>query len=194
MRTNIVFFMLIVAVNMCNAQWVQINGPLGSDVRCFATLETNLFAGTLYDGVFLSTNDGENWTQVNGGLTNTSVYALAVSPNGAGGTNLFAGTSGVFLSTNNGANWTAAGLADKIIVALAVSGTSLFAGTTYYSGGVFRSSDNGASWTQVNSGMTDMNVRAFAVSGPNLFAGTEWGGVFLSTDGQQCPGSGCIRN
>jgi hypothetical protein len=42
-------------------------------------------------GVFLSTNSGTSWTVV--GLTNTSVYALAVS-----GTNLFAGTydSGVW--------------------------------------------------------------------------------------------------
>jgi hypothetical protein len=40
-------------------------------------------------GVFLSTNNGTSWTLVNSGLTNISVYALAVS-----GTNLFAGPDG----------------------------------------------------------------------------------------------------
>ena len=40
---------------------------------------TNLFAGTYGGGVFLSTNNGTSWTAVNTGLTNTDVYALAVS-------------------------------------------------------------------------------------------------------------------
>jgi len=38
-------------------------------------------------GVFLSTNNGTSWTQVNTGLPSTSVRSLAVS-----GANLFAGT------------------------------------------------------------------------------------------------------
>ncbi|MEX0601758.1 MAG: regulator, partial [Bacteroidota bacterium] len=79
------------------AQWVQTNGPYGGFVRSLAVSGTNLFAGTDGGGVFLSTNNGTSWTQVNTGLTNTDVRSLAVS-----GTNLFAGTDGggVFLSTN----------------------------------------------------------------------------------------------
>nr|NQU90120.1 T9SS type A sorting domain-containing protein [Bacteroidota bacterium] len=50
---------------------------------------TNLFAGTSYDGVFLSTDNGDNWIEVNSGLTTTDVNAMAVS-----GTNLIAGTWG----------------------------------------------------------------------------------------------------
>ena len=47
------------------------------------------------------------WVQTNGPNAG-EIYCLAVSPNGAGGTNLFAGTSGggIFLSTNNGTSWT----------------------------------------------------------------------------------------
>jgi hypothetical protein len=60
-----------------------------TDVRAFAISGTNLFAGTDGGGVFLSTNNGTSWTQVNNGLTNTDVHAFAVS-----GTNLFAGTNG----------------------------------------------------------------------------------------------------
>jgi hypothetical protein len=45
-------------------------------------------------GVFLSTNNGTSWTAVNADLAYTTVNALAVSPNGAGGTNLLAGTAG----------------------------------------------------------------------------------------------------
>jgi hypothetical protein len=51
--------------------------------------------------VYVSTNNGTSWTAASTGLTNNYVLSLAVSPNGVGGTNLFAGTSGgVFLSTS----------------------------------------------------------------------------------------------
>jgi hypothetical protein len=131
------------------------------------------------------------WVQTNGPYGGT-VLSFAVSPNGAGGTNLFAGTSvGVFLSTNNGTSWTAVntGLTNTYVNALAVSpngagGTNLFAGTL---GGVFLSTNNGTSWTQ--SGLTVAYVTSFAVSpatgeagGTNLFAGTWGGGVYLSTN------------
>jgi len=41
-------------------------------------------------GVFLSTNKGTNWTAVNSGFTNLTIYSLAVS-----GGYLFAGSSGI---------------------------------------------------------------------------------------------------
>lgn len=111
------------------AQWVQTNGPSGGGVSCFATIGTNLFAGTSGGGVSLSTNNGASWTAVNTGLMYINVQVLAVS-----GTNLFAGTGtgGVFLSTNNGASWTEVntGLPQYTKVdALAASGTNLFAST-----------------------------------------------------------------
>ncbi|MBM4162119.1 MAG: hypothetical protein FJ217_13610 [Ignavibacteria bacterium] len=109
--------------------WQQTNGPYGGDVLSLAVSASgNVFAGTRGGGVFLSTDNGTSWTQVNTGLTNTSVWALAV-----GGTNLFAGTlgGGVFLSTDNGTSWSAAntGLTNTTVMAFAVSGLNLFAGT-----------------------------------------------------------------
>ena len=117
------------------AQWVQTNGPYGGSIGCFAVSDMNLFAGTQGSGVFLSTNNGTSWTEVNTGLTSSFVYTLAVS-----GTNLFAGTyDGIFLSTNNGTSWTAVntGLTNTNVLSLApdlLSG-NLFAGTY---GGVWR--------------------------------------------------------
>ena len=140
-------FCLFTSTNRLHAQWIQTNGPYGGLVSSLAVSGTNLFAGTLGGGVFLSTNNGTSWTAASTGLTSvvgdfdpaTDVRALAVSPNGTGGTNLFAGTDGgVFLSTNNGTSWTAAstGLTNTYVRALAVSGTNLFAGT--HGGGVWR--------------------------------------------------------
>jgi hypothetical protein len=186
MRTVIVFSVIAVAVSVCDAQWVQTSLD-NVNVYCFAIKGTYLYAGTERGGVFLSTNNGTNWTAVNSGLTDTNVYTLGVSA-----TNLFAGTffRGAFLSTNNGTSWTAVnnGLPRRPydtssyypITCFAVNGTNLFAGTNL---GVFRSTNNGTSWTAVNTGLTDSgNVMSLAVSGTNLFAGTYYGGVFLSTN------------
>jgi photosystem II stability/assembly factor-like uncharacterized protein len=84
----------------------------------------------------------------------------------------------VFRSTDNGASWTEAnnGLTGPYIRALAVSGTSLFAGSD--GGGVFHSTDDGASWTAVNNGLTTLNVFALVVSGTDLFAGSNFAGVW----------------
>ncbi len=123
------------------------------------------------------------WVQT-GGPAGASVRAFAVSPNGTGGTNLFAGTRyDVFLSTNNGTSWTPVnnGLStEPSVTSFAVSpdgtgGTNLFAGTP--GSGVFLSTNNGTSWTSVSNGLTNTNVGDLAVSsngsgGTNLFAGT----------------------
>jgi len=61
------------------AQWVQTNGLYEGRVNCFAVSGTNIFAGTDNYGVFLSTNNGTSWTQVDNGLTSTYVRSLAVS-------------------------------------------------------------------------------------------------------------------
>ena len=105
------------------------------NVSSLAILETNLYAGTIYGGIFRSTDNGTNWTSVNEGLTNTYVNSIVVS-----GSNLFAGTDGgVFLSTNKGLNWSVVnnGFTSLYIDLLAASGTNIFAGT--YGNGIFLS-------------------------------------------------------
>ena len=147
----------------------------GYSVTALLSSERISFAGT-YNGVFLSNNNGANWTAVNTGLPNTDISSLAIS-----GTNLFAGIygHGVFVSTNNGTNWVAAneGLpkydfdTTKYIpvTCFASFEQSLFAGTF---GGVYLSINNGTSWTAANTGLTDTRINTLAVSGTNLFAGT----------------------
>jgi hypothetical protein len=148
-----------------------------------------LFAGTNAGGVFFSMNNGSSWTSANTGLTNKCVPALAVVPNGTGGTNLFAGIygGGVFVSTNDGADWTAAnnGLTNDYVRVLAAKpnetgGMNLFAAT--YNAGIFLSTNNGSSWAEVNTGLTDNSILSLALIGPNILAGTDGGGICLSTN------------
>ncbi len=171
----IVVLFLLTAIN-ASGQWVPTSAPIGGTVNALVISGSNIFAGTQYNGVFLSTNNGTNWSVK--GLTGMEITSFAVS-----GSNIFAGAnySGVYLSTNNGSNWTAVntGLSGQSVRAVAVSGTNIFAGT--YNGGVFLSTNNGANWTSV--GLTDRGIWTFAVSGANIYAGTyNTGGVYLSTN------------
>src|ERR1017187_7922835 len=85
-------------------QWTQTNGPYGGKIFSLAISGTNVFAGT-NSGVYLSTNNGVNWTPTNNGLP---ISAGNVNALAANGNNIYAGIggSGVFLSTNNGSSWT----------------------------------------------------------------------------------------
>ena len=127
-------------------------------------------------GVYRTTNEGTNWIAVNSGLTDTAVFAFAVS-----GSYLYAGIlgGGVFRSTNDGSSWVQVntGLTNTSVYSLITNGADLYAGT---GDGVYRSTNNGASWAF--TGLTGNLVQAFEVIGTNIFAGTQGFGVFRSTN------------
>src|SRR5215211_2614555 len=79
--------------------WAQTNGPQGGDGIALATnASSHVFVGTQGGGVFRSTDNGESWTGLHNGLTDTNVRALAINKAG----HIFAGTwsGGVFRSTD----------------------------------------------------------------------------------------------
>jgi photosystem II stability/assembly factor-like uncharacterized protein len=136
MRNSVVIFLVLMGIlfsfpQWLDAQWVQTGGPASGFIKAFVVSGTNLFVCN-YRGIFLSTDNGKSWAEVNFGLPSVSCFAVS-------GTNLFAGTNkGVFLSTDNGQNWNTinSGLPEKTWVRwLAASGTNLFASA---SGGVWR--------------------------------------------------------
>jgi len=158
-------------ITNCYGQWVQSIIPNGGVVRSLTANGNNIFAGTGI-GVFLSTNNGNDWTQTT--MNHIPVFSLA-----SDGNNIFAGTfaNGFYLSTNNGLSWTQTGLNSSVVYSLAVSGGRIFAGTN--SNGVNLSTNNGLNWTQ-----TDLNntvVFSLAANGSNIFAGTV-NGIYLSTN------------
>jgi photosystem II stability/assembly factor-like uncharacterized protein len=153
--------------------WIEVDSGLTDcgNVHCLAVKWDTIFAGT-NSGVFLSTNNGGIWTQVNG-LTDTVINALAVS-----GNNIYAGTTnGLFSSTDNGANWTAlnigcTGYPYTNISSLFIAGDTIYAGTNC---GVFFSTNNGDNWYPA---VTVFDAKSFTISGNNIYAGVV-GGVFL---------------
>jgi uncharacterized repeat protein (TIGR01451 family) len=164
--------------------WTQANTglPSGMNVHAFAVSGGYLIAGGYgsgcgaCSGIFRSTDDGSNWLAAPmTGLTNREVEALAVVPDGAGGTRLYAGPingNGVFRSTDGGDHWNnvSSGLPINTSVnCFAAFGAHLFAGSN---AGVFLLTTTSLSWTAVNEGLgTNPYVHSLALSGANLFAG-----------------------
>ena len=121
--------------------------PTDGTVSHFTTKGTNLFAAAsffLSSKIYISSNNGLNWSAAPGSLTLISSI-IGNEPN------LFIGTyQGVSISTNSGTNWSSCGLQQFDIYDFAVSGSRLFAGTD--TGGVYLSTNNGTNWITKNQG------------------------------------------
>jgi photosystem II stability/assembly factor-like uncharacterized protein len=133
-----------------------------------------LVAGT-DSGIFVSTNNGTNWTASNTGLTNLAVYSFLNTEN-----KLLAGTrDGVFISTNNGVSWSrsSTGISVKQFTIITGSGADIFVGGAYT--GEFHSSNNGSSWVRIDTGSS--NINSIAILNSSIFTGTMNNGLFRST-------------
>lgn len=163
---------------------------LASTVTALAVDHTNaqvVYAGTLVNGAYKSTDGGSTWAAINNGLgTGTiTVRGLAVDPADAATLYVAADSKRIFKSVDGGANWVAA---DSGFTGIAMR--IGFAGTTLYaagSGGVFMSTTGGTSWTPVNNGLGGTPSISALASDPTapqvLYAGVWGGGIFTSADG-----------
>lgn len=182
---SLLFISLTSNNNTINAQWVRTNGPGGAKIYCFISSGNNIFAGA-EGAVFMSSDNGSNWKEVNNGLPeHTSILSLATNGNA-----IFAGTSdkGIYVSTNSGASWTEAnnGLPDLksgVVSALVSVGDTVFAGgNNGIQAEVYFSKDNGASWTSVSNGLPEQaGVGVLAAGNNRLFAAT-YNGLYRSTN------------
>lgn len=114
-----------------------------------ATESGTLYVGTDY-GLYRSQDDGKTWAQLEQGLFNQNIHALAVDP--VEKNVLYAGTSGgVFKTEDGGDHWTdwfdaSSGLTNGEVNDLAIhpnDSEKLYAATQ---GGLFFSEDGGESW------------------------------------------------
>jgi hypothetical protein len=162
-----------------NAQWQS------TSLHYYSTYSlvkkgSDIYAGTKY-GVYLTSDNGINWTVKNTGLIDSLVLSLAVNDSG-----IFAGTyGGLFFSSNKGGLWISKGLTNDTITALTISGKNIFAGNN--DGEIFLSSNNGNSWTALSIGLTYNDIIETLVSkDSNIYVGcmtpSHSGGAYLSTN------------
>lgn len=132
-----------------------------------------IYIGTSGGGVFKSIDGGNNWLEINNGLTTPWVNSLLY----VGNTNaIYAGTiGGVFKSTDGGDVWTPVnnGLADLNVDSLLSVGNAIYAGT--WGGGVFMSIDGGENWVSVSKGLTQIYIQTLSSIDNTIYAGTTYG-------------------
>lgn len=185
MKTKSLLFiscLLIIAPSLSFAQWLPSSSGMGSFgvvPLIYSDYDSTLYAGTLGDGIYKSTNAAGSWSISNNGLTNGQIFALLSVDS-----TLFAGSfgAGIFKSTNHGASWVASntGISNMSIYALAGDSSNIYAGTL--GGGVFKSSDDGANWTAVNNGLANLSIVHLYATDSLLFAGTVGNGMYISND------------
>ena len=177
MKLSLLSFFLLIAISnyQANAQWTQLTAA----GQVFTPYGNNIFTGG-WGGVFVSTNNGESWANLNLNVNNGPVTCIVVNNN-----NIYAGTanSGLFLTANNGSNWTTInnGLYNPAIRSVAINGNNIFIGIEQggtYPGGIYRSANGGASWSQVFASNNVLNMLSV---NNNVYAGCS-SGVTLSTD------------
>jgi photosystem II stability/assembly factor-like uncharacterized protein len=157
-----------------------LNSPLS--IYTLGTEGSTIWAGRSQMGISRSTDNGVHWSGVNNGFdTTTVVTAFAFN-----GSTVFAGTGtppnsnfslrgSVFRTTDGGAHWNTVNndLTDTSIVALALHGTTILAGTD--SGGVFVSTNNGQSWRPFNDGLPRLDVSSLVMNDAYIYAGVPGG-------------------
>ncbi|MDQ1267024.1 MAG: hypothetical protein QG635_2177, partial [Bacteroidota bacterium] len=135
------------------------------------------YAGTAYDGVYLSTDNGNSWTAKNDGLTNKEIMVLKTFKS-----NIFAGAfrKGLFLSTDRGNTWLEKnnGLSNVSINDISINDTNIFISNGK---GIYLSTNNGDKWTLIDTLLQEHKIRALLTFGTNVFAACG-DGVHLSTD------------
>jgi photosystem II stability/assembly factor-like uncharacterized protein len=188
--------LIMIVLTFCfvklSAEWVRISDNLKKDgpseMVSLAVENNMIFAGSLYGGIYRTSNDGITWDKVYKGndytvisidIIHENIYAAYVS-------------GGIAISKDNGSTWNYRnnGLtSDSMTVVVADEGIIL-AGTK--SKGIFLSTNNGDSWIIKNNGLNDLRIQTITISDKYIFAST-WDGIYLSTDKGEnwvlkCPG------
>ncbi len=159
------------------------NGLTDSYINSLAiTKDRKLLVGTLYSGLFISTNYGRSWTQMQNDFKNKSVNCILAKNDGF----VFVGTtSGLYRATQMFDFW---GKVDADFknntnintIALDSSG-NLYAGTN--NGMIFKSTNNGVNWIQIYES-TNNSIYKIIVSPQNvIYAATYGKGVLRSKTG-----------
>jgi len=145
---------------------------------------SDLFAGTVGDGVYRSTDNGGTWAHASSGIpiSYNSIFSLIAMP-----PYIYAGvgaSGGVYRSSNSGTSWTStSGLASSVN-ALVVAGSFVVAGSSY--GAIWRSTNNGMDWSLTQSGLgnavNSLAVKPGATGASIVLAATSNKTVYRSTD------------
>jgi len=196
---SILMSMIWMALAGATQSWAQGSSSQVLTIAIDASNPNTVYASTVAQGVFKTTNGGATWASANSGIvadtsslsihptTPTTLYAASVNL-----TTLTPG--GVFKTTNGGTSWSESGLLNQYTTSVKIDTTTpstVYAGAIEVlalgsPGGVFRTTNGGIFWFPINDGLTNQQVWCLAmnpVTTTILYAGTE-GGVFKKTSAE----------
>jgi photosystem II stability/assembly factor-like uncharacterized protein len=144
-----------------------------------------VYAATSNHGLLKTTNGGQDWQTVQGGLPQTGATTVAINPADAGV--ILAGfeRQALYRSVDGGQTWepSARGMNPEaqitsIVFDPASPGEVVYVADLF--SGVYRSPDGGQTWMVINNGLLMRSTNALAISsdGLHLYAATEGGGVY----------------
>jgi photosystem II stability/assembly factor-like uncharacterized protein len=162
------------------AQWVQVY-TLPSCPFSIVSSGDKIFACTVVNGIYISTDMGMTFTQSNTGLNDSSTRDVIVRDS-----LLLVGTrTGVYRSIDYGVSWNRSGTEipaniQSNVGELIFRGDSVLVAT--WGNGIFLSLDFGLSWTTINNGIEDLYLDCIFEHGGRIFAGSPTGGGIIETD------------
>lgn len=131
-------------------------------IQKIITYEDKIYACCRDYGLYVSTNNGINWTQTS--LNDKSVHDLTIN-----GTDMYAGLDvyGVYHSSNSGIDWVPTSLNFTTVWSIANKGNIIFAGSG--GSGVYISTNNGINWIQ--STLNNATPHSILVYNGNIYEG-----------------------
>lgn len=139
------FTILQVFMNSTNSQWLNDQSEISNHtVKSSAKNSLYLYVGTISNGIWRSSNNGVNWSQLHLGtnLDNVIIWSIALKDN-----YVFAGsTDYFFISSNNGDTWSSKNDIGTHYWSIAVKDDYIFVGLNGNKKGVRYSTDNGANF------------------------------------------------
>ncbi len=177
--------------------WTPANNALSQDASVYwLAVDPQdpqvVYSATSNHGLLKTTDGGQDWQKVQGGLPQTGATAVAISP--ADASVILAGfmRQALYLSIDGGQTWkpSSRGMSPEaeitsIVFDPASAGEVVYAADLF--SGVYRSSDGGLTWSAINNSLLMRSVNALAISsdGFHLYAASEGGGVYrLDINGQ----------
>lgn len=168
--------------------WVRRSfQPTDITANCLVVNGKTILAGTTFDGVFRSVDQGVSWAAINEGFSLDTAYHRSPSITGIckWGTTLFAATSGcgIFSQTDSDTIWKFAnsGIKNRYIRCICEKKGYLYAGT--YTG-VYLSSDTGKTWIASNQGLDNSDVLCLTtVNDSSIICGGSFGVAHTTNDG-----------
>lgn len=179
MKTKLfLLFLIFIYAGNTYAQWSQCSPCGNCDVNTVYEFGNKLFAGTQTNGIYISDNDGNSWSQSNQGITIMNITSFTSDSAGK----IFAASASlkVFISADTGLTWQVVNMGGtgSSISSLASYGNYLFAGQK--NDGVFVSSNQGISWME--SALCCASVLSVNTGPSGLaFAGTASNGVYYAS-------------